>query len=138
MTDQILYRGLVRIHLLYHASREPIFGLGMIRELERHGYVIGPGTLYPILHGLEARGYLASAPRVVEGKVRRAYAITARGRQALDAVRSRVRELFREVVEAEETVQPLASGRGRRVRSALRPRRRSPKPGKQSVQRSKA
>lgn len=100
MADQILYRGLVRIHVLFHASRERVFGLGMIRELHRHGYAVGPGTLYPLLHDLEARGYLASEARNEGGRLRRAYAITPRGRRALKQARARVEELFREVVDA--------------------------------------
>src|SRR5688500_12562173 len=64
MADQELYSGLIRLHLLYHASREPIFGLGMIRELRRHGYRIGPGTLYPLLHRMEAKGYLRSCAQI--------------------------------------------------------------------------
>lgn len=98
MADHTLYRGLIRIHLLHHASQEPIFGLGMIRELARHGHAVGPGTLYPILHGLESRGYLVSKPHATGGRIRRAYTITARGRRALKDARSRVKELFREVV----------------------------------------
>ena len=58
--DRDLYSGLIRLHVLHHASEEPIYGQGMIDELRRHGYHIGPGTLYPILHGLEGKGYLAS------------------------------------------------------------------------------
>ena len=30
--DQELLSGLIRIHILYHACKEPIFGLGMIEE----------------------------------------------------------------------------------------------------------
>jgi len=37
------------------ADEEPIYGLAMIEELRRHGYEPSPGTLYPILHSLEAR-----------------------------------------------------------------------------------
>jgi PadR family transcriptional regulator len=33
----------------------------MARELERHGYKISPGMLYPTLHRLEAKGLLAAA-----------------------------------------------------------------------------
>jgi hypothetical protein len=32
----------------------------MIEELGRHGYKLSAGTLYPILHGLEERGYVTS------------------------------------------------------------------------------
>jgi len=52
--DRDLYSGLIRLHVLHHAAEEPIFGLGMIEELARHGYRISPGSLYPLLHGLGA------------------------------------------------------------------------------------
>ena len=65
-----LYSGLIRLHVLHHAAREPIFGLGMLGELGRHGYRISPGTLYLILHGLEQKGYLRSKAER-QGKSRR-------------------------------------------------------------------
>jgi hypothetical protein len=55
-----LYSGLIRLHILHHAAKEGIFGLGMIEELARHGYKLSPGTLYPVLHGLEKNGLLCS------------------------------------------------------------------------------
>lgn len=60
MQDRYLSAGLIRLHVLHHAVKEPIYGLAMIEELERHGYKISPGTLYPVLHGLEEKGYLTS------------------------------------------------------------------------------
>ena len=36
--DQYLYGGLTRLHVLHHAVKEPIYGLAMIEELERHVY----------------------------------------------------------------------------------------------------
>ena len=56
----LLYAGLIRLHVLHHAVREPVYWLAMIEELGRHGYKLSAGTLYPILHGLEERGYLTS------------------------------------------------------------------------------
>ena len=44
-------------HIIAHAAREPIFGFRIIEELARHGYKLNPGTLYPLLHGLERKGY---------------------------------------------------------------------------------
>jgi PadR family transcriptional regulator, regulatory protein PadR len=96
MADQDLYRGLIRIHILHHASEDRIFGLWMIEELRHHGYRIGPGTLYPILHGLQKKRYLTSRQEIVNGKIRRTYAITGRGRKALQDAMTKVRELFRE------------------------------------------
>jgi len=94
-----LYFGLIRIHVLVHASQEPIFGLAMMNELAHHGYRIGPGTLYPLLHGLERGGLLKSVLRNVGGRQRRVYKITAVGRKALDKAREKVDELHHELHE---------------------------------------
>ncbi len=59
-SDNAIYSGLIRLHILHHASKEPIFGLGIIEELGRHGYRLSAGTLYPLLHGLEREGHLRS------------------------------------------------------------------------------
>ena len=70
----------------------------MLEELARHGYRISPGTLYPILHGLEKKGYLR-ASEVRDGKsLRKVYRATPRGRAALAAAKAKVRGLFAEVV----------------------------------------
>src|SRR5207244_2639247 len=97
--DGDLYSGLIRLHVLHHAVEEPIFGLGMMEELARHGYRISPGSLYPLLHGLEKKGYLRSREQR-DGKSRRkVYRATALGRKVLQAAKSKVRELFRELIE---------------------------------------
>jgi DNA-binding PadR family transcriptional regulator len=101
MRDSELYGGLVRLHILYHAAEGPVFGLGIIEELRRHGYKLSAGTLYPMLHSMEAAGYLRSRPRLVDGKTRRNYLITAKGRNALAAAKDKVRELFGELFEAD-------------------------------------
>lgn len=97
--DRDLYSGLIRLHVLHHAAREPVFGLGMIEELARHGYRISPGSLYPILQGLERRGYLKSTTERNGRSLRRNYRATPAGRKALKAAQARVRELFHELIE---------------------------------------
>lgn len=101
MGDQDLYSGLIRLHVLHHASEGPIFGLWMIRELRHHGYRIGPGTLYPLLHRMQERGYLRSTVDADSGRQRRTYHITPKGRRALDAAKQKVRELSAELFEHE-------------------------------------
>jgi PadR family transcriptional regulator PadR len=98
MTDKDLYGGLIRLHILHHAAEEPIFGLGIIKELRRHGYEMSAGTLYPMLHGLEKKGYLSVERAVVSGKVRKYYRITDRGRAALEDIKPKLRELMAEVL----------------------------------------
>jgi PadR family transcriptional regulator PadR len=98
---QDLYIGLVRLHVLYHAAKEPVFGQGMMQELGRHGYRLGPGTMYPLLHSMERRGWLRARPIVVAGRRRRSYLATRAGKAALDEAIGRVKELFDEITQAE-------------------------------------
>ncbi|HVB37568.1 MAG TPA: PadR family transcriptional regulator [Vicinamibacterales bacterium] len=97
--DQDLYSGLIRMHILHHAAQEPIFGLGIMEELGRHGYRLSAGTLYPLLHGLERKGYLRSTTRQDGRQRRRLYRTTALGRRALDGARGKLLELFGELFE---------------------------------------
>jgi PadR family transcriptional regulator PadR len=94
-----LYFGLIRIHVLVHALHEPIFGLAMMRELTHHGYRIGPGTLYPLLHGLERTGLLKSVLKKIGGRKRRVYNITPLGKKALEKATVKVDELHHELHE---------------------------------------
>jgi DNA-binding PadR family transcriptional regulator len=98
-SDRDLYSGLIRLHVLHHAVEEPVFGLGMIEELGRHGYRISPGSLYPILHGLEKKGYLKSTMQSKGRSRRKVYRATPLGRRALEAAKQKVRELFHELIE---------------------------------------
>jgi DNA-binding PadR family transcriptional regulator len=99
MADRDLYSGLIRLHILHHAVQEPIFGLGIIEELERHGYKLSPGTLYPILHGLERKGYLSSCVKRSGKQSRKFYRATEEGKAALEEAKEKVRELFGELFE---------------------------------------
>lgn len=95
--DRDLYGGLVRLHVLHHAAEGPVYGQQMRDELAHHGYQLSAGTMYPILHGLEKKGYLVSR-QVREGKqTRRFYRITPTGRRALAGAKRKVRELFGEL-----------------------------------------
>lgn len=98
--------GIVRLHILFHATQAPVFGLDLMRELAEHGYDLSPGTLYPMLHGLEKHGFLELESRVVSGKVRKYYHTTAAGREALAASLVQVRELLDEIAEDKQLAPP--------------------------------
>lgn len=91
-----VFLAFARVHILHHAAEQRIFGVGMMRELARHGYRLGPGTLYPLLHRLEEDGLLASETDVVDGKARKYYVATRKGRLALDRIRPKLAELVSE------------------------------------------
>jgi DNA-binding PadR family transcriptional regulator len=99
MEHQELLSGFIRLHVLHHAAAQEIFGQWMIEELARHGYRLSPGTLYPLLDGLEKRGYLVSRRERAGRSIRRLYRATELGRDALALARARARELFRELMD---------------------------------------
>jgi len=94
-----IFLGFVRIHILYHASKDEIFGVEIMQELKKHGYSISPGTLYPILHSLENQKYLTSRKEVVRGKIRKYYFITQKGSSILNKSKIKIKELVNEVFE---------------------------------------
>lgn len=97
--ERKFFLGFIRIHILYHADKEEIYGTEMINELRRHGYEVSPGTIYPILHSLENEGCLTSKEKNVEGKIRKYYKITEEGRKILKEAREKIKELINEVME---------------------------------------
>ena len=92
-----LFLGFIHIHILHHAKEHPIFGLWMLEELKEHGYNISAGTLYPILHTMEADDLLIREDRNVNGKIRKYYSTTIKGNTILDEARKKAYELFKEI-----------------------------------------
>lgn len=105
------FLGFVAIHILHHAEEGGFYGSWMMVELGRHGYKLGPGTLYPTLHRLERDGYLRRKSKVEGGKRRIYYEITPSGARLLQTAREKIEELVAEVERkpsqpAAKTVEP--------------------------------
>ncbi|HOR46771.1 MAG TPA: PadR family transcriptional regulator [Caldisericia bacterium] len=96
------FLGFIKLHVLHHSTKEPVYGLWFIEELSRHGYKMSPGTLYPILHQLEKNGYLESFREKVAGRLRVYYEATENGKKALEEARSKIKHLIKEVLYDEE------------------------------------
>ena len=109
LLTKMFFGGFVRMHVLYHAVREPVFGVEMMEELARHGYDVGPGTLYPLLHQLADAGYLTSSTEVVGGKQRRYYRATPEGAAALESAKAKLRELVKEVLHDDPPTPSIRS-----------------------------
>jgi len=99
VTDRDLYGGMIRLYILHHAAKEPIFGPGITEELRHHGYELSPGTLYPMLHGMQKKGYLTSRHVKTGRQSWRVYEITGQGHIVLTDARNGVKELFGELIE---------------------------------------
>jgi PadR family transcriptional regulator PadR len=97
MKHHDLLRGLIRLHILFHAVEGDLYGQWMIHELARHGYRVGPGTLYPMLSAMERQGYLKSKRKRTGRTFRRVYRATALGKSAYKVAKLKVRELSREL-----------------------------------------
>jgi DNA-binding PadR family transcriptional regulator len=103
MTDDPVTRhffnGFIRLHVLYHAAKEPTYGAEITEELIRHGYRLSSGTLYPTLRLLEELGYLRNKTEFVNGRRRKYYRATPAGRRVLAEARQKLTELVAEVLE---------------------------------------
>ena len=100
MYERKLLMGFIRTHILHHAQEpEGIYGSWMIEELREHGYKISPGTLYPILHGLEKDGALMVEEVLVDGRVRKIYRTTEKGNEVLQMMKGFIKELSEEVLD---------------------------------------
>jgi PadR family transcriptional regulator, regulatory protein PadR len=87
--------------------------LGVLRDGEKHGYQIAldvaeasaglfelqHGTLYPILHRLEAQGWIEGRWERAAGRRRKLYLLTATGRRHLSGEADRFEALARGVLE---------------------------------------
>jgi DNA-binding PadR family transcriptional regulator len=93
------FNGFIRLHILYHAAKERIYGAAIAEELVRHGYRLSAGTLYPTLHLLEELGYLQSSRELAGARWRTYYRATRAGRAVVKEARQKLLELVTEVVE---------------------------------------
>ncbi len=86
-----------KIHILHHAGEHPVVGHWMLQELREHGYDLSPGTLYPLLKRMEARGWLSSTRNGSGPRAPRAYSLTPKGKEVLATVREALHELVQEL-----------------------------------------
>jgi PadR family transcriptional regulator, regulatory protein PadR len=108
MSDEVvrhLFLGFIRLHILYHASKESICGVELMEELRHHGYDLGPGTLYPVLHRMQKSGLIRSTHEVVNSKRRKNFRATSAGKKLLGQARTKLIELVSEVIEDKDARQ---------------------------------
>ena len=99
MYEKKILLGFIRVHILHHAAeKDGTYGVWMMEELERHGYRISPGTLYPILHEMETNGLLKAKKINANGKIRKIYRATKKGKVTLNGLKNYISQLSEEVV----------------------------------------
>ncbi len=87
--DKSLQSGSLSMLVLKLTAEEDRYGYQMIealRERSDHTFDLKAGTLYPLLRGLEEKGWVVSYQQEAEnGRMRKYYSITVEGRKELDA-----------------------------------------------------
>lgn len=84
--DKSLLTGSTSMLLLKLLEEQDMYGYQMIEELRKrsnHVFDLKAGTLYPLLHGLEDKGYLDCYESSETGKTRKYYSLTKQGRKFL-------------------------------------------------------
>lgn len=85
--DKSLLSGSTTLLLLQLLSEREMYGYEMIetlRDRSQNVFELKAGTLYPLLHGLEEKGFLEAHEREAGGKTRKYYRITKKGHRHLD------------------------------------------------------
>lgn len=104
--------GVPELLLLQLLARRPMYGyelVQMIRNATEQRLEFGEGSIYPILHRLEAEKALRGERTEVNGRSRVVYHVTAGGRQRLaESVASwqRITDAVRTVLEGGCDAQP--------------------------------
>ena len=84
--DKSLISGSTTMLLLKLLTEKDMYGYEMIENLRKKSndvFELKAGTLYPLLHSLEQKGYLTSYEEEASGKVRKYYSITGEGKRYL-------------------------------------------------------
>ena len=102
VNDKGLLSGTTMLLLLSLLSEKDCYGYEIIRELKELSedvFQFKEGTLYPVLHKMEADGYVKSYRQEAEnGKTRTYYQITGLGNEQLKTERENWNEYARGVV----------------------------------------
>ncbi len=66
-------------------AKRPMYGYEISQQLEHNGgyFEMKEGLLYPALHRMQEKGWLATDWRTVDGRRRKYYALTPAGQQIL-------------------------------------------------------
>jgi len=96
-----LLKGSTGTLILTLLEKRELYGYELIKELERSSdgtFALKEGTLYPILHGMEAEQWVVAYWQEAEGRKRKYYRITDSGRRQLQEKKQEWR-LFRNAVD---------------------------------------
>jgi PadR family transcriptional regulator PadR len=117
--DRDLLRGSLDLLILAEIGAAECYGyqiLAALREKSGGRVDLRAGTLYPILHKLEADGCVASRWDDAAGRDRKWYSLTARGRERLEA---HTREWLDYAACLQRMLRPIVAALGQPTASDL-------------------
>jgi len=104
MADRDLLQGTLDVLILKALSLESLHGLGVARRVQQitgGTFDVRPGSLFPALHRLEERGWLASAWGESENRRRaKFYTLTRSGRRRLEHETAEWRDIAAAIAKA--------------------------------------
>jgi transcriptional regulator len=80
------FRGGLTTSILQNLSRGPNHGYRIAQDIKQKSKGVldfKEGALYPAMHSLESKGWISSQTREENGRIRRYYEITEKGRKVL-------------------------------------------------------
>jgi len=80
------FKGSLTTLILQNLTQGPNHGYCIAQEIKKHSKGVldfKEGTLYPALHGLEAKKLISSATHEENGRTRRYYKLTDKGKKVL-------------------------------------------------------
>ena len=87
--------------LLSELSEKPNHGYGLISLIkEEHRVYLGPSTIYPSLNWLEKKGLVRSHWDLDNGRPRKVYLLTDKGKRTVRHQRMRIRQILTKMVES--------------------------------------
>mgnify|MGYP000715513690 CR=1 FL=1 len=95
--DKSLVSGSTTMLVLKLLEEKDMYGYEMIDTLRgksKNVFELKAGTLYPLLHGLEEKGFVEAYEKEAVGKIRKYYHITRAGQKGIKEKIRRVERIF--------------------------------------------
>lgn len=113
-TDRTYWQGTIKMSLskffvLCVLHRKPMHGYEVVQAVEKttNGCCSpSEGTVYPVLRDFEAGGYLSSHPDIVNGRRRKVYQLTDKGKQAFLVATDAWLDVTKHILASRDMTEP--------------------------------
>jgi len=90
---QRITRNLLDIQILRLIQTKPMWGYKIKKQVEtKFNVILRHGALYPLLNGMEQKGFLTSQKQQQGGRTRKVYTITKKGKEYIETYDSILKE----------------------------------------------